>query len=115
MTDEDLEQLIGRYRPSAPTPELRARILDLPNRPRVRLGTVDWVCAAAAAVLIVASVVTRVQQPVSVRVTAAQTDRRRAVQDTAAMLGGDAAAVALAEVAVPPFPTTAKQSVKQPW
>ena len=113
MKDEDLEQLIGRYRPSAPAPELRARIYEALYPPRVRLGAVDWVCATAAALLLLASIATRVEEPASV--TVAEANRRRAVEETAAILGDDAVAMALAEAAVPPVPTTADQSTEQPW
>jgi hypothetical protein len=112
MKDEELEQLIRRYRPVAPAPQLRERIVASLAAPRVRLGALDWVCATAAAVLIVASFVTRVDQPVDA--TFAEANRRRAVEETAAILGDDAAAVALAEVAVP-LPTIASPSAEQPW
>jgi hypothetical protein len=113
MKDEDLEQLIGRYRPSAPAAELRARIYEALDPPRVRLGTVDWLCTAAAVVLVAASIVTRVEQPAGA--TVAEASRRLAVEETAAILGDDATAMALAEAAVPPVPTTADQTTEQPW
>jgi hypothetical protein len=51
MTDRDIEDLLRRYRPSDPPPELRARALS----GRVR-ATGGWAWIAAAAALLIVSV-----------------------------------------------------------
>jgi hypothetical protein len=103
MTDEELEQLIGRYRPADPAPDLRDRVIAAaaPAR-RVRLGKVDWTFAATAAALILAAAATRTPEVATVSV--AEVERQRAVYDTAEMLGGGAEAVRLAELVVPAVP-----------
>jgi hypothetical protein len=103
MTDEELEQLIGRYRPADPLPDLRVRVVAAAARaPRVRLGALDWTFAAAAAALILAAVATRT--PEVATASAADVARQRAVRDTAELLGGGAEAFRLAELVVPPVP-----------
>jgi hypothetical protein len=114
MTDDELEQLIARYQPSDPVPELRDRVLAGAAARRVRLGALDWTCAATAAALILAAVATRT--PPADVASAAEIERQRAVRDTAEMLGGGAEAVTLAELIVPPVPEpTADEILEGQW
>ena len=106
MRDEDLEQLIGRYRPADPPSNLRERIVAAAAlAPRVRLGTVDWVFAATAAALTLAAVATRTSQ--GIIESAEEAERQLVVRDTAEMLGGGGEAIRLAELIVPPLPRPA--------
>jgi len=115
MTDEELEQLIGRYRPADPAPDLRARVIAGAAPPRrVRLGAVDWTCAATAAALILAAVATR--SPELPTASAADAVRQRVIRDTAEVLGGGAEAVRVAEFIVPPVPSpSAEKIVEGQW
>jgi hypothetical protein len=115
MTDEELEQLIGGYRPTAPAPELRGRVLAGAARlAYVRLEAIDWTFAAAAALLVIVAVGTRT--PRSSQTTLEEAARQRAVHDTAEMLGGGAAALSLAELIVPPGqPAAGLERQEQPW
>src|SRR4051812_5852519 len=100
MSEEQIEQLLQRYRPAPPDPFQRDRVLAAASKPyRVPLGAVDWTLLGAAAVLLVAAAVTLQPAPAVVRDDPA---RRAGVALTAAALGGSDMAQRIAEAVVPP-------------
>jgi hypothetical protein len=87
MNDEDLEQLLRRYEPAAPSPLLRARVL----RPPVRTRSA-WPWAAAAAALLAVSVwlgssAERLMQRSEVNVDVAARQRSLEVEALTEMVG----------------------------
>jgi hypothetical protein len=96
MTDDELEQLLGRQRLTAPHPSLRARVLTAATGEplRVRLGIFDYAVAALAAGLVLAVALTDAPAP---PVSAAAT-RQREISDMADALGGGPDAMRYAEL-----------------
>ena len=86
MTDEELEQLLGRHYPTGPHPSLRARVLHAASaqRGRVRLGVFDYALAGVAAALLVTAMIL---QP-SAAAPPAQATRDREISEIAEALGG---------------------------
>jgi hypothetical protein len=110
MTDEELEQLLGRHRLAAPTSSLRARVLAAASGEphRVRLGVFDWGLAAAAVVLFAAWAASErpdVPQPVSPDEIA----WRQAVDQIAGALGPERGTRQAAELLVPRPESVASQ------
>ena len=98
MTDDELEQLLGRQQFTAPHPLLRTRVLDTATGEprRVRLGIVDYAMVAVAAGLILA--VTLIDVPANPPWGAAS--RQREISDVARALGGGQEATRYAEIVV---------------
>ena len=55
MTDDQFETLFRKYRPAAPGPTLRARVLAAAQAPMVSLGVLDWALVGMAASLVIAA------------------------------------------------------------
>ena len=101
MTDEQIEELLRRYELRAPGRSLESRILTAAvGSPSVRLGIFDYRLLLAAAVLILAVVLTA---PRTHPAPANAADRawRAEVEAAAAAIGGDEQALKLAEMLVP--------------
>jgi hypothetical protein len=84
MTDPELGDLLRRYRPAGPSPELRARVLAAPPVART------WPWAAAAALLLAATIVLQLAR-VQMDETSEPVDPREAaeLQVLVEMLGGE--------------------------
>ena len=96
MDEHDIETLLARYQPAAPRPALRAKILDAAPVP-------IWPWAAAAAVLLAAALGFNAGSNRLAGVAAVEPPRdtrEAAIQDLAAMLGGDETARRFAETEV---------------
>ena len=108
MTDPELDELLRRYRPTGPPPELRARVLEGAAAPRAR----TWPWAASAAALLAATIylhaaATRIRAEADI--IAPANSEAQAVALLSAILGDDAAARAMAEVIV------ATEQVRAEW
>ena len=97
MTDEELEQLLGRHRVAGPSASLRARVLrTATGEPvSVRLGVFDYVTAAVAAGLVLLATLTDASLP-----PGADARRQREITAVAAALGGGPEALQYAELVV---------------
>jgi hypothetical protein len=94
MADDEIERAVARYRPAAPSPALRARVLAIagPNRRlerRVVLMTLAATIVAAVALALTSDTYRDLQSIASAR---ADESRARAaeIRETVAVLGGDA-------------------------
>lgn len=98
MTDDELEQLLGRQRIAGPQPCLRARVLKAATGEpvRVRLGIFDYAMVAVAAGLVLAVVlIDAPAQPPSM-----EASRQRQISDVARAMGGGPDARRYAELVV---------------
>jgi hypothetical protein len=98
MTDDQLEELLGRHRLTAPHPSLRARVLDASTGEpvRVRLGIVDYAIGGFAAGLLLT--VTFMDAPMPP--PSAEAIRQREISEVAEALGGGPDAMRYAAVVV---------------
>lgn len=97
MDDQDIENSLKRYAPTAPPPSLRARILWRAAPPRV------WPWAAAASLLFVTTVALEVltaRTAARVKIDARTDSARLAIDGLTEILGGDEVARRDAEAAV---------------
>ena len=100
MTDDQIEDVLRRYQLSGPVEGLESRILTAADRPRsVTLGVADYRLLLAAAVLILAVILSDPDTPSVPRHVDASW--RAEVAAAAAVIGGDERALELAEVMVP--------------
>ena len=101
MTDDQIEDLLRRYELRAPDAGVESRILTAAERPRsVTLGVVDYRLLLAAAVFILAVILSDPDTPRVPRPT--EVAWRAEVAATAAVIGGDERALELAALLVPP-------------
>jgi hypothetical protein len=102
MTDEELEQLLGRHRLAAPQSSLRTRVLAAANGEphRVRLGVFDWGLGAAAVVLLAAWAASEPRE-LPRAVSADEIAWHQAVDQIAGALGPEREARQAAELLVP--------------
>ena len=100
MTDDQIEELLRRYQLSAPDTGLESRILTAAEKPRsVTLGVVDYRLLLAAAVLVLAVILSDPDKPSAPRPS--EIAWRAEVAAAAAAIGGDERALELAELFVP--------------
>jgi hypothetical protein len=90
---DPVDELLRRYRPAGPPPELRAQVLDQ------RRAAATWPWAAAAAALLVTTVLlhAQVRSHVGELYEPAPDPRRAAVEELTSTLGGTDEARILAE------------------
>ena len=98
MTDEELEQLLGRHRPIGPHPSLRARVLCAATAQPgpVRFGIFDYALAGVAAALLMTAMI--LQAPAAA--LPAQATQDREISEIAEALGGGPEAMRYAAVVV---------------
>lgn len=101
MTDDQIEDLLRRFEPRGPNVAVGARIVAAAEKPRsVTLGAADYRLLLAAAVFILAMILSDPETP---GVPGPSDVAWRAeVAAAAALLGGDDRALELAESLVPP-------------
>lgn len=98
MTDPELDDLLRRYRPAGPPPELRARVAA--NAGPVRR---TWPWAAAAAALLAATVYLHESTDrlaAGARVNSSHNGRQEAIALLSETLGGDASAQMMADLII---------------
>jgi hypothetical protein len=90
---DEIERLLGRYRPSGPPPSLRRRVAAGGGRSRARVSSgVRWL-AAAAAVAMAATLHFQASRTfdrlAAPHIESTKVERATAIDDMTALLGGD--------------------------